>query len=341
MRSAMPPTRPPVPAVRPMAPTTTPTAAAAAAAATNTPAAPTIRPTVPAPAALRAGGGAAARPAMMAAPPAMAAPPGGVMMLPAAQPPVRSRGPFVQMPTLQLVQPNVQPIAGCPAGLEYLAHVDQLLVHQQIQLLELIVPFEQENKYVVKNTMGQFIFMAYEKSDLASRCCCGSIRPFEMSLLDYRSVEVLRLYRPLRCDSSCCFCCLQEMEVHSPPGNIIGSIKQDCSVIFPYFSLRDSGGNVVLRIIGPFCTSSICCNDVVFDITTRDGKTKIGQLSKNFNGLLLEAMTDIDNFTVTFPIDLDVKMKATLLGAVFLIDFIFFESAAGGSNMDLPGNIIN
>ncbi|XP_070381723.1 phospholipid scramblase 2-like [Dermacentor albipictus] len=271
----------------------------------------------------------------------MAAPPGGVMMLPAAQPPVRSRGPFVQMPTLQLVQPNVQPIAGCPPGLEYLMHVDQLLVHQQIQLLEMIVPFEQENKYVVKNTMGQFIFMAYEKSDLGTRCCCGGRRPFEMSLLDYRSVEVLRLYRPLRCDSCCCFCCLQEMEVYAPPGNIVGSIKQDWSVVFPYLSLRDSGGNVVLRIVGPCCTSSICCNDVVFDIMTKDGKTKIGQLSKNFNGLLLEALTDIDNFTVTFPIDLDVKMKATLLGAVFLIDFIFFESAAGGSNMDLPGNIIN
>ncbi|XP_050041980.2 phospholipid scramblase 2-like [Dermacentor andersoni] len=335
----MPPTRPPAPAVRPKAKTSR--AAAAAARATNAPAARTARPTVPAPAAPRTGGGAATRPAMMAAPPAMAAPPGGVMMLPAAQPVVWSRGPFVQMPTLQLVQPNVQPIAGCPAGLEYLVHVDQLLVHQQIQLLELIVPFEQENKYVVKNTMGQFIFMAYEKSGLASRCCCGKIRPFEMSLLDYRSVEVLRLYRPLRCDSCCCFCCLQEMEVHSPPGNIIGSIKQDWSVVFPYFSLRDSGGNVVLRIIGPFCTSSICCNDVVFDITTRDGITQIGQLLKNFHGLFLEAISDVDNFTVTFPIDLDVKMKATLLGAVFLIDFIFFESAPRRNNRDLPGNIIN
>ncbi|XP_070381983.1 phospholipid scramblase 2-like [Dermacentor albipictus] len=336
----MPPTRPLPPAVRHKARTTTRTAAAAAR-ATNAPAARTARPTVPAPVAPRTGGGAAARPAMMAAPTAMAAPPGGVMMLPAAQPAVWSRGPFVQMPMLQLVQPDVQPIAGCPAGLEYLVHVDQLLVHQQLQLLELIVPFEQQNKYVVKNTMGQFIFMAHEKSSLASRCCCGSCRPFEMSLLDYRSVEVLRLYRPLRCADSCCFCCLQEMEVHSPPGIIIGSIKQDCSFIFPYFSIRDSSGNVVLRITGPCCTSSICCNDVVFDITTRDGITKIGQLSKNFNGLCLEALTDVDNFTLIFPIDLDVKMKATLLGAVFLIEFMFFESTPTRRNIDLPGNIIN
>lgn len=38
-----------------------------------------------------------------------------------------------------------------------------------------------------------------------------------------------------------------------------------------------------------------------------------------------EAYTDADNFGVTFPLDLDVKMKATLLGAVFLLDFMFFE----------------
>ena len=36
--------------------------------------------------------------------------------------------------------------------------------------------------------------------------------------------------------------------------------------------------------------------------------------------------TDAQNFGVTFPIDLDVKMKATLLGATFLIDFMYFEN---------------
>ena len=36
--------------------------------------------------------------------------------------------------------------------------------------------------------------------------------------------------------------------------------------------------------------------------------------------------TDADNFGVTFPIDLDVKMKATLLGATILIDYVYFET---------------
>ena len=53
-----------------------------------------------------------------------------------------------------------------------------------------------------------------------------------------------------------------------------------------------------------------------------------------------EAFTDADNFGVNFPVDLDVKVKskqltggitctfqikATLMAAVFLIDFMYFE----------------
>ena len=39
--------------------------------------------------------------------------------------------------------------ANCPPGLEYLLHVDQLLVKQQIELIEVISNFEAENKYKV------------------------------------------------------------------------------------------------------------------------------------------------------------------------------------------------
>jgi hypothetical protein len=51
-----------------------------------------------------------------------------------------------------------------------------------------------------------------------------------------------------------------------------------------------------------------------------------------------EAFTDADNFGVgvSFPLDLDVKVKATLLGAVFLIDFMFFEKSQNNEG-DRPG----
>ena len=50
----------------------------------------------------------------------------------------------------------------CPPGLEYLAQLDQILVHQKIELLEAFLGFETKNQYTVKNSMGQNIFHAKE-----------------------------------------------------------------------------------------------------------------------------------------------------------------------------------
>ncbi|XP_075527763.1 phospholipid scramblase 2-like [Dermacentor variabilis] len=247
------------------------------------------------------------------------------------------RAPYVQMPTPGLPPPAVPNMPGCPRGLEYLVQIDHLLVHQAIQIMEstchsplrmiagerrvdfsgnVLTPWEMQNRYIMKNTMSQFVFTAIEESGCLQRQCCGNIRSFEMRLLDYRNDQVLRLFRPLRCDCSrLCCCCLQVMDVRAASMAMMGSIRMD------------SQGNVVLLIKGPFCTTSICCQDVVFDILATDGVTKLGAITKNWVGYIREAGTAADNFTVTFPMDLDVKIKAVLLGAVFLIDYIYFETS--------------
>ena len=56
-----------------------------------------------------------------------------------------------------------------------------------------------------------------------------------------------------------------------------------------------------------------------------DGQSIVGEISKQWSGFMKEAVTDADIFGINFPIDLDVKMKAVLLGACMLIDFNFFE----------------
>ena len=50
-----------------------------------------------------------------------------------------------------------------------------------------------------------------------------------------------------------------------------------------------------------------------------DDDTQVGKISKQWAGLAKELLTDADKFGISFPMDLDVKCKATLLGAVFLI----------------------
>lgn len=50
-----------------------------------------------------------------------------------------------------------------------------------------------------------------------------------------------------------------------------------------------------------------------------DETSVIGRISKQWTGLDTEMFTDADHFGVQFPMDLDVKIKAVVLAACFLI----------------------
>jgi len=235
------------------------------------------------------------------------------------------------------VAPNQVPI-NCPPGLEYLTMIDQLVIKQRKEMLETITNLlgagcETKNKYKIKNTLGQNIYKAKEDTDCCTRNCCGPARPFDMTIKDNEDREVIHLQRPLRCQTCCFPCCLQEMEVSSPPGSVIGTIEQEWSLCKPQFAIKDQGGNIVLKIMGPFCTASLC-GDIEFKVTLPDEVSEVGRISKQWSGLLKEAFTDTDNFGINFPMDLDVRTKATLIGAAFLIDYMYFEKAA---SEDSPG----
>jgi hypothetical protein len=55
------------------------------------------------------------------------------------------------------------------------------------------------------------------------------------------------------------------MEISSPPGNVIGSIQQEWSILTPQFNIKNAAGDVVLKIEGPICTFSLC-GDVEFKV---------------------------------------------------------------------------
>lgn len=47
--------------------------------------------------------------------------------------------------------------------------------------------------------------------------------------------------------------------------------------------------------------------------------TQVGKITKQWSGLAREFFTDADYFGISFPMDLDVRMKAVMLGACMLI----------------------
>ncbi|XP_051984720.1 phospholipid scramblase 1-like [Xyrauchen texanus] len=236
-------------------------------------------------------------------------------------------------PETHQVQPYIAPIAppmlvpvGVPPGLEYLTQIDQILIHQKMECIEMFTGFVTNNQYEIKNSLGQLIFQAKEKTDCCTRNICGSARCFQIRIKDYMNQEVMRVRRPYRCDSCWCPCCLQLLEVQAPPGNPIGYVKQNCHPFLPVFSIQGADRKVVMKIRGPYLPCK-CCGDVNFEVKGKNGGKPFGQVTKQRGGCLRKCFTNATNYTVQFPKNMDVKMKAVLMGACFLIDFMYFEKS--------------
>lgn len=214
----------------------------------------------------------------------------------------------------------------CPPGLEYLTTVDQLVIQQQSDVFQNFVGYEKYNKYVAKNVLGQFVYLFAEDSGCCKRWFCCTRRCFAMKVMDYRNVEVMRFIRPLRCDYCCAFCCLQYIEVQAPPTVTIAYLYQDWSPFFPSYTVYDRQCNPMISIAGPFCTQTFFyCLEAKFEVRTLGG-ILIGMITRETSGFSRSFYLDADRFNVTFPLDLDVHVKAALLACVMLIDFMFFET---------------
>ncbi|KTG38048.1 hypothetical protein cypCar_00024876 [Cyprinus carpio] len=66
------------------------------------------------------------------------------------------------------------------------------------------------------------------------------------------------------------------------------------------------------------------------------GEQSVGRITKQQSGLLKSCITDASNFCIQFPLDLDVKMKAVLLGACLLIDIMCFDKGFTFIGLLLP-----
>ena len=107
------------------------------------------------------------------------------------------------------------------------------------------------------------------------------------------------------------------MEVFSPEGRHLGSVKREFSLLEKKFKVMDAQGGELYGIRAPIL------HPWTFKISK--GGVESGEIVKKWSGLGKEAFTDADNFSVTFPQGADGDQKAVLLGALFLIDMVYFE----------------
>ncbi|KAK7162639.1 hypothetical protein R3I93_006851 [Phoxinus phoxinus] len=211
----------------------------------------------------------------------------------------------------------------CPSHLETLTWIDQLFVYKEKtpeeRLKEAFFGIKSNNRYEVKDDTGNKIFRIIEDNASWKRNFYRASRSFTMNVFNESNQEIIRLVRPFDC-SSCC--CSNELEVQSPPGVAIGLVRQNWHFCLPKFTVENERGEPAFKIAGPFVPHTYCA-DANFELVSLNGAEidrSFGKIFKPFTGGGQDA-----DFVLRFPRSLEVKMKATLLGACILIDCLYYE----------------
>lgn len=212
-----------------------------------------------------------------------------------------------------------------PSGLDFLRGVNELYIQQTVELVDILAYVESENRFEVKVPQGETLYIAAESSSKTQRMCCASNRGFEMRLFDHSRQEAIRFNRKLACSSWLFGCCLQELEVFSDIDLYTGSVIQEWTVAAPLFQLRNSSGQLVYRMKGP-ASASTCCGSnyqAKFDVLSPDCTNNLGSIVHGW-----DSMSSGYNLTVAFPTtEVNTEMKAVILGAAFLLEYMYFETS--------------
>jgi uncharacterized protein YxjI len=205
--------------------------------------------------------------------------------------------------------------SGIKSSLEKLAHVEALKIQQRKEWGEILTGFETRNKYHVMDSWGNLIFEAEEESGsiatILSRFLLTHLRPFTISIFSQEGNELFVLKRPFRFF-------FHELHICKPNGIILGKVIRRFAILRRIYAVLDRNGRDIYQLLGPIL------RPWTFFIKKND--RELGKIAKKWSGLAKESFTDADNFGINFPKGLDTNQKAIFLGAVFLIDFVHFES---------------
>lgn len=196
--------------------------------------------------------------------------------------------------------------------MDRLSNTNSLVVSQIKEWGEILTGFETLNKYSVTDDSGNALyFAAEEKGSLLARLFLRAYRPFTMVVLAQGGEEILRIKRPFRFF-------FHRAEVFDSQGKSLGVIERQFAILRRIYSIRAASNDEEIQLFGPIL------HPWTFNINK--GEKEYGKITKKWGGLMKEGFTDADTFGVMLPSDWDVSLKALLLGAVFLIDFVHFEN---------------
>lgn len=160
-----------------------------------------------------------------------------------------------------------------------------------------------------------------------------------LQVTDMTGERVMTIKRPWTWNCCCCefgnmFGCAH-MEVFMggkhdvDEEHKVGEVRMPCcgGGFKPTLNIVDKSGETKAIVKGPCCFISDMCGSN-FEVLTPDGKA-VGDVQKlgiqSAANAVQEATTDADNYAISFPKALNVEYKALMVGALLLLDYMFFE----------------
>ncbi|XP_055609563.1 phospholipid scramblase 1 [Uranotaenia lowii] len=220
---------------------------------------------------------------------------------------------FINNPSLTPFNPR--------CGLDFLYGLGSIYIEQDYELNDFLTAVSSDNRYNVRGPSSEALYAASETSDPSDRCW-GSLRPFQLSIIDRSHQEVLLLKKNLGCGLLCCFCKNQFLELWATPGDLIGCIQQDYGLMSREIILMNGDLDVMFRIPIALVEAIRMPKETHFRVMDRDLLTQKGTITRAWNSSSSRYTT---NIYFSEP-ELDVRLKTLFLGAAFLLEYIYYQS---------------
>ncbi len=193
-----------------------------------------------------------------------------------------------------------------------LSQYQELIFRQSKEMLEVFTDFETANRYRILTPAGEEIMYAYEESGMISRQFMGSHRPLNLHVVDTENRPVLNANRKF-------FWYFSHLNVADGEGNPIGVLSKLFAMLKRKFSVLDANGQQIAGINGSIL------HRYTFTVNDHHGE-EVGRITKEWSGVMREAFTDADTFSIKFSDnERSQEFRLMLIAAAFAIDMDFFE----------------
>ena len=220
--------------------------------------------------------------------------------------------------------PELPEMPGVPSGFQQLSELTFLNVRTTIDSREKCCGAGLN--YHVLNEDGELVYTVAEDTTMFCRHVCGPHRSMFLSVMNEKGRIVALFVKPWRCDAFWVPCWWHKLMVQTPQDHFVGWIRERFSLGDAVMDIQDEDDEVVYQIKGGPTCALRCSTSLTYGVYPVDGDGADGEISK-FDAKAEDLPIDMshEDFLVKLPEEATEKEKMLVLGAAFLLNFMYFE----------------